>query len=213
MFRFLSILIFCLTTLQAAGAPPTVLVVGDSLSAGYGLNAGESWVSLLQHRLKEEGYGYRVVNASISGDTSRGGRERLPKALEVHSPSVVIIELGGNDGLRGIAIGEMRQNLTTMVEASLGKNARVVLLPMRIPSNYGPAYTQRFEQVYADIIEQFNLPEAGFLLDDVATNPELMQSDGIHPTAEAQSVILANIWPSLETILNDMPVAVGGDSG
>lgn len=203
MSRCLLVLVLCLTAPLQAGAQPSVLVVGDSLSAGYGLSAGESWVSLLQDRLIEKEYGYRVVNASISGDTSRGGKSRLPRALKVHTPALVIIGLGGNDGLRGIAISEMKQNLTFMVEKSHAANAEVVLLPMRIPSNYGQAYTQRFEQVFADLIEQYKLPKADFILKDVASKPELMQQDGIHPTSAAQKLMLANVWPAITSSLKN----------
>lgn len=203
----------CLTTSVASGAQTTVLVVGDSLSAGYGLNADESWVSLLQQRLDAKGYGYRVVNASISGDTSRGGRSRLPRAVKVHKPAVIIIELGGNDGLRGIPIAEMRKNLDSMVKTGQSAGAEIVLIPMRIPTNYGPAYRSKFEQVYQDLIQRYNLPDAKFILDDVATKPELMQADGIHPNAEAQSIMLGNVWPALEPLLKQKPVAEGEVSG
>ena len=213
MFRALFLVFACLTTTIASGAQTTVLVVGDSLSAGYGLNTGESWVSLLQQRLDAEGYGYRVVNASISGDTSRGGKARLPRAVKVHKPAVVIIELGGNDGLRGIPIPEMRKNLESMVETAQQAGAQIVLVPMRIPTNYGPAYTQKFEQVYQDLIDSYNLPNAKFILDNVATKPELMQADGIHPNAEAQSIMLGNIWPALEALLKQKSVAEGEASG
>ena len=201
MFRICLLLIIILTMQNAGGAQSTVLVVGDSLSAGFGLNSGESWVSLLQRRLDSEGYGYHVVNASISGDTSRGGKSRLPRAVKVHKPAVVIIELGGNDGLRGIPISEMQKNLDSMIRTGQEAGAAVILVPMRIPSNYGPAYTEKFEQVYKDLIQRYNLPSTRFILDDVATNPDLMQSDGIHPNAEAQSTMLTNIWPALEQTL------------
>lgn len=180
---------------------PIILVLGDSISAGYGLNEHQSWVSLLQKRLDSSRYHYRVINASISGDTSGGGRARLPKILAQHHPEIVILELGGNDGLRGHAIKNIRINLDAIVTLCKQNNSRVVLLGMQIPLNYGRSYTQKFAEIYSTLAEQHQLPWVPFFLDKVATNPELMQEDQIHPTAAAQRLLLDNVWPVLGTVL------------
>lgn len=186
-----------------AAEPPVILVVGDSLSAGFGLRPGEGWVSLLKARLDEEGYPHRVVNASISGDTTEGALARLPRALEIHAPGVVVIELGGNDGLRGIPLEVMRSNLAEMIRLSRAKGARVLLLGMHLPPNYGPAYTGRFHQVFVDLAKSKEVPLVDFFLEDIALNGDLMQADGIHPNAEAQPRMLENVWPRLAPLLAD----------
>jgi len=178
-----------------------ILVIGDSLSAGYGLPADEGWVALLAERLRDQGYGYEVVNASITGDTTRGGRTRLPAALERHSPELVIIELGGNDGLRGIPIEELRANLSNMITMSREADAKVVLVGMRIPPNYGPGYARAFEETFGILASEQEIALAPFLLDDVALDDGLMQEDGIHPNARAQPIMLDNIWPAIEPLL------------
>ncbi|HEX6928906.1 MAG TPA: arylesterase, partial [Gammaproteobacteria bacterium] len=152
-------------------------------------------------RLGSEGYPHRVVNASISGDTTRGALARLPRALEIHDPGIVVIELGGNDGLRGFPHEVMRDNLVELVRLSRESGARVLLLGMRIPANYGPAYTERFHQVFVDIAREREVPFLPFFLDGVALKPEMMQDDGIHPNAGAQERMLENIWPALEGLL------------
>lgn len=192
-------------------AAPAILIVGDSLSAGYGLRPGEGWVSLLAQKLAAEGYPYRVVNASISGDTTRGALARLPRALDVHEPAIVVIELGGNDGLRGFPPEVMHENLDEMIGLSRDADARVLLLGMRLPANYGEAYTQRFHQVFVDIAKSAEVPFLPFFLDGVALDPQMMQSDGIHPNADAQPTLLKNVWPALEPLLRD--VAAGSDTG
>lgn len=183
----------------------SILVLGDSLSAGYGIPMDEGWVALLEQRLAQQaedsGYRYRVINASISGDTSRGMRSRLDRILERYKPDVAIIEIGGNDGLRGIQPDEMRRNLATIIETLQNAGARIVLVPMKMPPNYGPAFTQKFEAVYDQLANEYDLVLSQFILHDIAEHPELMQEDGIHPTAEAQSRMLANIWPVLKQIL------------
>ena len=184
----------------AGGEAPVVLVVGDSLSAGYGLRPGEGWVSLLAERLGSQGYPHRVVNASISGDTTRGALARLPRALEVHDPAIVVIELGGNDGLRGFQPDVMRENLEQLVALSRASGARVLLLGMHLPANYGP-YTKTFHQVFLDIAREHEVPFLPFFLDGVAMDPGLMQADGIHPNAQAQPRLLDNVWPRLEPLL------------
>jgi acyl-CoA thioesterase-1 len=176
----------------------TVLVVGDSLSAAFGITQEESWVALLGERLRAKGYGYAVVNASITGDTTTGGRKRLPRALKLHQPAIVIIELGGNDGLRGTPIAVMRSNLTEMIKLSQAAGARVILAGMQIPTNYGGPYTRSFAAVYPELAKQYRTGLVDFILDGIALDMRLFQEDGIHPTAEAQKILVENVWPALE---------------
>lgn len=176
----------------------TLLVVGDSLSAGFGLEPGQGWVELLQDRLEAKGYGYRVVNASISGDTTTGGLGRLPRALKVHRPSIVVIELGGNDGLRGTPIAVMRQNLGQMIRLAQEAGARVVLAGIQMPPNYGSRYTKEFAAVYPELARTHAVALVDFILDGVALDMGLMQADGIHPNAAAQPRVLDNAWPAIE---------------
>lgn len=183
---------------HASDAARTLLVVGDSLSAGFGLEPGTDWVSLLQNRLSEEGYGYRVVNASISGDTTTSGLGRLPRALKVHRPSIVLIELGGNDGLRATPIPLIRENLEKMIRLAREAGARVVLAGMQMPPNYGARYTSEFAALFPAIAKQERVPLIEFILDGVALDPKLMQADGIHPNGTAQARLLDNAWPVLE---------------
>lgn len=185
-----------------ASEEPTVLIFGDSLSAGYGIDIDSSWPSLLQQRLQEQGYEHRVVNASISGETSSGGAERIRGALERFAPDLVVIELGGNDGLRGFPPARMKSNLESMITASLDSGAGVALLGIRIPPNYGARYTQTFEAVFDQLASQYDLPFMDFFMDGIALNAELMQSDGIHPTAEAQPRLLDNAWPAIKQALD-----------
>lgn len=181
----------------------TLLIVGDSLSAAYGIERDQGWVSLLEQRLEERTSGeHRVVNASISGDTSSGGLERLPNALEQHNPDVVLLELGGNDGLRGLSPTRLEENLAQMIEASREAGARVGLLGIRIPPNYGQAYTEAFEAVYPTLAERYDIPLVHFMLEGVALDSDLMQDDGIHPNARAQPQILDNVWPVVESLVN-----------
>lgn len=175
-----------------------MLVVGDSLSAAFGMAQEESWVALLGERLRAKGYGYGVVNASITGDTTTGGLKRLPRALELHQPAVVIIELGGNDGLRGTPIAVMRGNLARMIELSQAAGARVVLAGIQIPTNYGGPYTRSFAAVYPELARQYRTGLVDFILAGVAEDITLFQADGIHPTAAAQPVLLDNVWPVVE---------------
>ena len=178
-----------------------IIVVGDSLSAAYGLKPEEGWVALLAERLSQEGENIRVVNAAISGDTTRGGKARLPLLLDRMPPGIVIIELGGNDGLRGIAPGESRRNLTTMVETAKSHGYQVLLVGMRLPPNLGPAFTAAFEKIFIDISAEQAVPLVPFLLDGVALNPQLMQRDAVHPTAQGQPRMLDNVWPELAPLL------------
>lgn len=198
--KCLATCLLCLFVLPAAAQ--NILIVGDSISAAFGLEIKQGWAALLQERLREEGYPHQVVNASVSGDTTAGGRARLPRLLEVHEPELVVIELGGNDGLRGLPPAEMKQNLTDMVDRARNSGADVVLLGMRIPPNYGVRYTQAFEKVFADIEQEQGIPLMPFFLADVAEVADLMQSDRIHPTASAQPILLENAWPLIKAWLD-----------
>ena len=196
--------IACLAAWCAAQGASTgpIIILGDSLSSGYGLGRDDqSWVAMLQQRLRGEGYGYEVINASISGDTTSGGLARLPALLEAHRPSIVILELGGNDGLRGQPLANLRGNLLRMIELVLANGATPVLAGMRIPPNYGPAYAGEFARTYPDLAAQFDVPLVGFLLEDVALDSQLMQPDGIHPNAGGNAVMLDNVWPVLAELL------------
>ena len=190
---------------QPAAADSVILVLGDSLSAGRGIAVEDSWVSLLQQKLDSQGYGYRVVNASVSGDTTGGGLARLPRALTLHQPEILIIELGGNDGLRGTPIEEIRLNLSRAIETGLEAGARVVLAGMQMPPNYGEQYAGGFRNLYPDLADDYHLPFIPFLLDGVALDPALMQKDGFHPNAAGQRGILANVWVALETVIASSP--------
>ncbi|MBV6415877.1 MAG: Esterase TesA [Steroidobacteraceae bacterium] len=174
---------------------------GDSISAGYGLKAEEGWTALLQKRLDAKGYGYRVVNASVSGETTSGGSARLPRALELHRPSVLVLELGANDGLRGLSLEVSRKSLGDMIEAGKNAGAKVLLLGMRIPPNYGPRYTQAFARMYAELAAQYRVPLVPFFMAKVALDTSLMQADGLHPNAEAQPLLLDTAWPALRPLL------------
>jgi acyl-CoA thioesterase-1 len=187
--------------LPARAEPPTILVVGDSLSAGYGIPVERGWVRLLQTRLKDRGLPHRVVNASISGDTTSGGLSRLPVALERERPAIVILELGANDGLRGEPPMSMSHNLARMIELTQQAGAKVLLAEMRIPPNYGPTYTQKFQSTFGELAKHYGIPLIPFLLDGVSGNPALIQDDGLHPRAEGQPKILENVWATLEAAL------------
>jgi acyl-CoA thioesterase-1 len=186
----------------AAQAPaPVLLIVGDSVSAGYGLPGGKVWVDLLSARLKAEGYGYRVVNASISGDTTAGGRARLPALLAQHKPSVVIIELGGNDALRGGRLATTRENLDAMVAMVQAARVPVLLVGMQLPPNYGPAYVKEFSDLFASVAKARKVPLVPYFFAGFAEDLTLFQPDRIHPTVEAQARLLDNVWPTLRPLL------------
>lgn len=187
--------------LATHAADRTILVFGDSISAGYGLKAEEGWTALLQKRLDAKGYGYRVVNASVSGETTSGGSARLPRALELHRPSVLVLELGANDGLRGLSLEVSRKSLGDMIEAGKTAGAKVLLLGMRIPPNYGARYTQAFARMYAELAAQYRVPLVPFFMAKVALDTSLMQADGLHPNAEAQPLLLDTAWPALRPLL------------
>lgn len=193
-------MIALLLSAPAALAAKTILVVGDSLSAGYGLRPEQAWPSLLAGRLAEQRLDYSVVNLSVSGETTAGGRSRLAPALQAHRPAVVVIALGANDGLRGLTLGQMRGNLDAMIAAAQKAGARVLLAGMRLPPNYGP-YADEFQTTFADLAQARKTALLPFLLEPVASRPELFQPDNLHPTAEAQPLILEHVWAALAPLL------------
>lgn len=207
MFRFLKILIvlpaLLLTNLAMAEttSKQTILVFGDSLSAAYGIPKEQGWVNLVAQRVKDNQLPYEVANASVSGETTAGGLSRLPAALTQFKPSIVVIELGGNDGLRGLPVEAMKSNLEKMIVTSQQNNAKVVLLGMFIPPNYGPKYTNGFKAVYLDLSEKYKTPFIPFFLDGISGHTDLVLDDGIHPNANAQRKILENVWPTLKPLL------------
>ena len=201
MKRLVILLILVAASVSAKGQAATILVFGDSISAGFGINPERGWAALLQSKLKSEGYGEQVVNASVSGETTEGGVARLPRALILHRPGIVIIELGGNDGLRALPVDQMRANLAQMAALCTAAGARVLLLGMQIPPNYGPQYTQQFSSSYGAVAREKNLPLVPFLLNGIALNPQLMQADGIHPNELGQPKLLDNVWPTLKPLL------------
>ena len=180
-----------------------ILVYGDSLSAAYRMPQQQGWVSLLQQRLQTQGYPYHVVNASVSGETTSGGLSRLQITLRQHKPDIVLLELGANDGLRGLPLAQMRNNLEAMIKAIQATGADVILLGIMIPPNYGPKYTQEFSQSFTELAKRFDLPLVNFLLEGVAGKPELTLDDGLHPSAIAQPRILENVWKTLNPELDN----------
>ena len=181
-------------------APLNIAVFGDSLSTGYGIKGDKSWVTLLQKKLNKQGIESKVNNASISGDTTSNGLNRLKNVLAL-KPDIIIIELGGNDGLRGLSLKYMRANLNAMIQQSIETGTEVLLIGMRLPANFGPAYTEKFHQIYFDLAEQLNVTLVPFLMEGVALDKTLMQADGIHPNEKAQSKLLDNVWLQLEPML------------
>lgn len=179
----------------------TVLVLGDSISAAFGLDIRQGWVSLLEQRLTAEGFDYQVVNASVSGDTSAGGLARLPTLLTEHRPALVVVELGGNDGLRGQLPAQLQQNLAAIVQQSQKAGAKVLILGMRLPPNYGERYTTAFAEVYPNVANETGAALVPFVLEGIGGVPSMVQGDGIHPTAEAQPRLLDNVWPLLKPLL------------
>ena len=194
-------LILLAASASAYSAPKTVLVLGDSLSAEYGLNRGSGWVALLEKKLKAERISAKIVNASISGETTSGGRARLPALMKQHKPSVVVIELGANDGLRGLPVASAEDNLRTMVDLARKNDAEVLLVGMRMPPNYGRAYTEQFFNMYTKLSTKYKAPLVPFMLEGVADQPKLFQADRLHPNAEAHPIILANIWPKFKPLV------------
>lgn len=193
---------YSITAVQAASTPSqTILVLGDSLSAGYGIDVETGWVALLSQRLQRQGYAYRVVNASVSGETTGGGRARLPQLLETHRPDIVVMELGSNDGLRGLPLKQVRANLQNMIELSQSRRARVLLVGMQIPPNYGPSYADSFSALYAALAREYKLALVPFFMENVALNAQLMQDDNLHPNERGQPKLLENVWPKLMPLL------------
>ena len=188
-------------TANAYSAPKTVLVVGDSLSAEYGIARGAGWVALLEQKMKSEKIDAKVVNASISGETTSGGKARLPALLGQHKPDLVVIELGANDGLRGLPVPSAEANLRAMIAAAQAQKARVLLVGMRMPPNYGRAYTERFFGMFKTVATSTKSPLVPFMLEGVADKPALFQQDRLHPTAQAHPIILNNIWPTFKKMV------------
>ena len=203
MRNFLTFFVIFLSAGANGADSPAVLVFGDSLSAGYGIDVDQSWPTLLQSRLTSLGYEHRVVNASISGETTEGGVTRIGSALENFNPDLVILELGGNDGLRGFPPERMQENLRKIIESSKAVGTAVVLLGIRIPTNYGPRYTKSFENVYRELAQELDVPWIEFFMEGIALNNDLMQDDGIHPNAIAQPMLLDNAWPIISAALDD----------
>jgi acyl-CoA thioesterase-1 len=201
MIRFLLALLLLLSSGLAAAATRPLLVLGDSLSSAHHIATDSGWVHLLESRLRASKNPRPVVNASISGETTSGGRARLPKLLADNNPALVVLELGANDGLRGLPVAEIRENLTAIIKATEAAGASVVLLGIELPLNYGPQYRDGLRAMYRDLAAEFNLPWIPFLLDGVALNPDLMQDDGLHPKAEGEPKVLDNVWPVLEPAL------------
>lgn len=192
--------VVCLAA-EPSSQTPTILVYGDSLSAAYRMPREQGWVALLQERLREKGFPHRVVNASVSGETTSGGLARLTSTLQQHKPDIVLLELGANDGLRGLPLANMQRNLRAMIEGSQSADARVVLLGILIPPNYGARYTRQFAASYIELADRYDLPLLPFLLEGVAGKPELTLDDGLHPNADAQEKILDNVWQTLQPML------------
>ena len=186
---------------SAAASDRTILVLGDSLSAAHGLRPEQGWVALLIGRLKAEGYGYQVINASVSGETTTGGAARLPRELRLTQPGILILELGANDGLRGLPLNLTRQRLAEMIRLAEAAGAKVLLVGILIPPNYGPRYTQQFAGMYPELARQFHTALVPFLLRGVALDPRLMQEDGLHPNARGEPLVLNTVWPHLEPML------------
>ena len=199
--RILLLLLLILPNTSPAGI---ILIVGDSLSAAYGIPLEQGWVSLLQERLDTGGYPYQIVNASISGDTTASARARLPNALASHKPAVVLLELGGNDGLRGLSLAAMKNNLAEMISSAQAAGAQVLLIGVQLPPNYGPRYTERFRSVYHELARAYALTLLPSLVDGIGTEQELMQADGIHPNAAAQPLIRDRVWDALAPLLKQV---------
>jgi acyl-CoA thioesterase-1 len=184
-------------------ANPKILIYGDSLSAAYGIPQQQGWATLLKNKLKQENLRFDVVNASISGETTSGGLSRLARILEQTKPQTIIIELGANDGLRGLPVKNMHDNLDAMIQLSKKSGAKVLLIGMRIPPNYGPKYTEEFSRTYVKLAKQHKIQLIPFMLENVAAKPDLIQQDGLHPNALGQPLILNNIWPELQRLLKN----------
>jgi len=196
-------LLLSLTATAASTESPTIVIFGDSLSAGYGIEVDQSWATLLQSRLEEQGYEHQVVNASISGETTEGGATRIDSALQDFSPDLIILELGGNDGLRGFPATRMKANLEKIVTRAKATGAAVILLGIRIPTNYGSRYSSEFEDVFRQLSVDLDVKWIEFFMEGIAMNDDLLQDDRIHPNAEAQPILLDNAWPIISATLVD----------
>ena len=197
----ISLLLTLIAASAAADGAPTIVIFGDSLSAGYGIEVDQSWAALLQARLNEQGYEHQVVNASISGETTEGGATRINSALKDFSPDLIILELGGNDGLRGFPTSQIKANLAKIVTRAKASGAAVVLLGIRIPTNYGPRYSTEFEAVFRQVSTDLDVQWIEFFMEGIALNDDLLQDDRIHPNAVAQPILLDNAWPIISATL------------
>ncbi len=206
----LLLLLLLLCNPAGADAGPVILVFGDSLSAAHGLRTEQGWVALLQQRLRQQGYPHRLVNASLSGDTTDSGLQRLPRALRRHRPELVILELGGNDGLHGLPPERTHTNLARMIRLIQASGAQVLLVGMQIPPNYGPRFAQRFRQIYPSLAREFGIPLVPFLLAGLENRRDLFQADQIHPNARAQPLLLENVWAALAPLLRGRATATPG---
>ena len=200
----LIILIYGLLPITSTAAS-TLVVLGDSLSAAYGINPKHGWVELLQQRITDKGYPLEVINTSISGDTTLGGYRRLGPILEKHQPSIIVIELGANDGLRGLSLTAMKNNISNMIRTSQAAKTHVILIGMKLPPNYGPAYSAAFQHVYTDLAKKYSITLIPFLLNGLETQFNLFQADGLHPTQAAQSIILDTVWPDIYHVIKKPP--------
>jgi len=203
IFRLL-VLLPLYATATAQTTDQTLLIFGDSLSAAYGMSEEAGWVALLDARIERGDYPLQVINGSVSGETTSGGLARLPALLASYNPAIVLLELGGNDGLRGLPLQNIKQNLAAMIEMAQKSGAEVVLAGIQIPPNYGPRYTEPFFAQFAELAESYGVPLIPFLIDGIPQQPELMQADGIHPRAEAQEIIVENVWTTLKPVLSQV---------
>ena len=202
MFRFVLVCIFLVMPMRSVFAN-TILVIGDSISSAYGMPVNQGWVALLQERLRSEQLPYEVVNLSISGDTSANALNRLPQTLEQHQPRILLLEIGGNDGLRGLSLAQMQQNIESMIGLASSKEIRVMLLGIQLPPNYGSHYTDQFNDIYRQLAERHQITLLPSIVDGIGDDPGLMQADGIHPNARAQPMMLELVWPKLLQLLSD----------
>jgi acyl-CoA thioesterase-1 len=204
MFGLVLLLVLVNLPLSASASANTILIVGDSLSAAYGMPVEQGWVRLLQQRLAADQHPYTIVNASISGDTTANALNRLPQAMTRHQPAIVVLELGGNDGLRGLSLAEMKRNLAAMIQTARQYDAEVLLIGVQLPPNYGPRYTQQFHAVYHELAQEYGLGLVPSLVDGVGTRTDLMQADGIHPNSKAQPLIVTRVWQQLRALIDGM---------
>ena len=212
LHKFLLIIVLlALIAPTAASARQVILVLGDSISSAYGIDKEQGWVALLQQRLDSQYPGWEVINASVSGDTTRTGLKRLAPALDAHRPAILIVELGGNDRLRGLPFSEIRESLSSIVETARQRDVQVLLAGIRLPPNYGEAYNSIFTGIYSEVAGKYDISLVPQLMYQVAEKSELMQEDGIHPTAEAQPQLLENVWVELESMLDSVSQAKAGD--